>query len=102
QDNIKEGYLTGGLRPWTMAYAGYGKVDFGQLEWDNERLVGKPLKGDRPHYVNVGEYDQSAREFLYNDPGFIPETRSRLENSARYNLIYVNPDLSLYIYEGKE
>ncbi len=85
-----------------MAYAGYVKVDFGQLEWENDRLVGVALRGTRPHYVNVGRYDQSAYEFFHNDPEFIPEIRALLENSPHYNLIYINPDLSLFIHEGQK
>lgn len=90
-----------GLSPWYMKYAGNRAIGFGQLEWENDLLVGEALKSDRPHSVNVGEYEQSVREFLYNDPQFILAIRSRLENSTRYDLIYVNPDLSLYVREEK-
>jgi hypothetical protein len=102
QDNIREGYLTGGLSPSEMRYAGYRAVGFDELEWDNNLLVGKPLNGDRPHYVNVGKWDQSAYGFLRNEPEFIPNMRARLENSTHYNLIYVNPDVSLFINEGQD
>lgn len=102
RDNIGESYLTGGLSPQFMAYAGYTKVDFDQLQWEDDMLVGEALKNDRPHYVDVGEWDQSAYGFLRDEPEFIPETHARLESSAHYNLIYVNPDLSLYISEGQE
>ena len=102
QDNISEGYVTGGLSPEFMGHAGYNKVDFGQLQWEEDILVGEALKNDRPHYVNVGKYDQSVYEFRHDDSQFIPETHTRLESSAHYNLIYVNPDLSLYISKAEE
>jgi hypothetical protein len=102
RDNISEGYFTGGLSPDVMEQAGYVKVDFEQLKWVNDRLVGEALKGDRPHYINVGDWDQSAYKFLRDEPEFIPDMRARLENSVHYNLIYANPDLNLYASEAQE
>jgi hypothetical protein len=101
QNNVSQGYVTGGLSPALLESAGYIKVRFEQLEWNDDRLVGKPLKGDRPHYVNVGEWDQSGYGFLRNEPEFIPDMRARLEESVHYNLIYANSDLSLYMTEAE-
>ena len=102
QDNISKSYLTGGHTSQFMGYAGYTKVGFSQLQWEDGMLVGKALKNDRPHYVNVGKYEQSMYEFLYNDSQFIPETHARLDSSTHYNLIYVNLDLNLYMSEAEE
>lgn len=99
QDNIGESYLTGG--PELIGGAGHYNVDFRQLHWEDDMLVGEALKNDRPHYVNIGKYDQSMYEFLYNDSQFIPETQARLDSSTHYNLIYVNLDLSLYMSEDE-
>jgi len=104
QDSVSNGYVTGGLSPESqfMAHAGYVTVKFEQLKWDNDRLVGEALKGGRPYYVNVGEWDQSTYGFLRDEPEFIPDMRARLENSAHYNLIYANPNLSLYMSKAEE
>jgi len=98
KDNISGGYLTGGPDDF-MGFDGCTNVDFNQLHWEDDMLVGEALKSDEPHYVNIGKYDQSMYEFLYNDSQFIPETQTRLESSAHYNLIYVNPGLSSYMKE---
>jgi hypothetical protein len=99
QDNIGESYLTGG--PDFIGFNGCTNVDFSQLHWEDDMLVGEALKNDRPHYVNVGKYDQSMYEFLYNDSHFIPETQAHLDSSIHYNLIYVNLDLGLYMSEDE-
>jgi hypothetical protein len=102
RDNMSGGYFTGGLSPDVMEYAGYQTVDFEQLEWVDDRLVAEAIRGDKPHYVNVGEWDQSAYGFLRDEPDFIPAMHTRLENSVHYELIYANPDMSLYMSKAWE
>jgi hypothetical protein len=99
QKNTMEGYLIGGLRPREYSYAGYYKVDFQQLEWNDKALVSEYIKNDKPRYLNVGKYEQSQQEFLNDDTEVIPEVRRRLKESSRYNLIYTNRDVDLYIGE---
>jgi len=99
QDNTQQGYLIGGLRPREYSYAGYYKVDFQQLEWNNSLFTSEYIKSDKPQYINVGRYEQSIQEFNYDNTELIPQARLRLEESTHYNLIYVNRDVDLYIGE---
>ncbi|HEY95401.1 MAG TPA: hypothetical protein G4O15_10755 [Dehalococcoidia bacterium] len=101
QDNTRGGYLIGGLRPWQYSYAGYYKVDFQQLECDNNLFTSEYIKNDKPQYINVGRYEQSIQEFNYDDTRTVPEARGWLEKSTHYNLVYVNQDVDLYIGETK-
>lgn len=101
QDNTQGGYLIGGLRPREYSYAGYYKVDFQQLEWNNGLFISEYIKNDRPQYFNVGRYEQSIQEFNYDDMRVIPEARARLKESTHYNLIYANQDVDLYIREDE-
>ena len=60
------------------------------------------MKSDKPHYINVGRYEQSIQQFNYENTELIPQARVTLEESTRYNLIYVNPDNTLYLRERVE
>ncbi|MGA2670102.1 MAG: hypothetical protein ABSF21_01595 [Dehalococcoidia bacterium] len=100
-DKTTEGYFAmpdTGVYPYTLLRT---QVPLGELSWVNDRLVGTVLKDKRPLYVDIGEQSERMYDFMYNNPAFIPETRSRLENSPYFNLIYVNPDLSLYMSEAQ-
>jgi hypothetical protein len=99
QDNTREGYLIGGLRPREYSYAGYYKVDFQQLEWNDNVFIIEYGKSDKPQYLNVGKYEQSQQEFHNDNTKVIPEVRHRLDESSHYNLIYTNRDVVLYIGE---
>ncbi|MFC1947594.1 hypothetical protein ACFLXY_06725 [Chloroflexota bacterium] len=99
QDNTKEGYLIGGLRPREYSYAGYYKVDFQQLEWNNSLFISEYITSNKPQYINVGKYEQSQQEFINDNTQVVFEARIRLEESTHYNLIYVNQDVDLYIGE---
>jgi hypothetical protein len=99
QDNTQEGYLIGGLRPREYSYAGYYKVDFQQLEWNNSLFTSEYIKSDKPQYINVGRYEQSIQEFNYDNTKLVPVSRVKLDESTHYNLIYVNQDVDLYIGE---
>ncbi|MBN2074999.1 MAG: hypothetical protein JW762_05565 [Dehalococcoidales bacterium] len=99
QDNTREGYLIGGLRPREYSYAGYYKVDFQQLEWNDNVFTSEYSKSDKPQYINVGRYEQSQQEFINDNMKVIPESRARLEESTHYNLIYTNRDVDLFIGE---
>ncbi|UCD08034.1 MAG: hypothetical protein JSU79_06660 [Dehalococcoidales bacterium] len=99
QDNTKEGYLIGGLRPREYSYAGYYKVDLQQLECNNNLFTSEYIKSDTPQYINVGRYEQSIQEFNYDNTQLIPEVRVWLKESTHYNLIYANRDVDLYIGE---
>jgi len=99
--NTKGGYLIGGLRPREYSYAGYYKIDFQQLVWNNNLFTSDSIKGDEPQYINAGSYEQSIQEFNYDNTRVIPETRARLKKSNRYNLIYTNRDVNLYIGESE-
>jgi hypothetical protein len=99
RDYTKVGYLIGGLRPREYSYAGYYKVDFQQLEWNNGLFTGEYIKSDVPQYLNVGRYEQAIQEFNYDDMQVVPEARARLDKSTHYNLIYANRDVDLYIGE---
>ena len=99
QDNTRQGYLIGGLRPREYSYAGYYKVDFQQLEWNDNVFTSEYSKSDKPQYLNVGTYEQSQQEFLNDNTEVIPGMRHRLDESSRYNLIYTNRNVDLYIGE---
>ena len=99
RDNTKEGYLIGGLRPREYSYAGYYKVDFQQLEWNNGLFTGDYIKSGKPQYINVGRYEKAIQEFNYDDMQVVPLARDRLEESTHYNLIYANQDVNLFIGE---
>jgi hypothetical protein len=98
-DYTKDGYLIGGLRPREYSYAGYYKIDFQQLEWNNGLFMNEYIKKDKPQYINVGRYEQSIQQFNYDDTKVVPRARDLLEESTRYNLIYSNRDVKLYIGE---
>jgi hypothetical protein len=103
ENNVNQGYVTGGLSPQFLESAGYERVDWAQLQWGDDRLVAEVFeKGYRPQYVNVGDWDRAVYGFLFDAPNFIPNMRARLEKSPYYNLIYSNPNLSLYISEARE
>ena len=101
QDNTQGGYLIGGLRPREYSYAGYYKIDFQQLEWNNSLFTSEYIQNNRPQYINVGKYEQSQQEFINDTIQVVPEARARLEESTNYNLIYVNQDVDLYIGEAE-
>lgn len=99
QDNTQQGYLIGGLRPREYSYADYHKVDFQQLKWNNNLFISEFFTHNKPQYINTGKYEQLTQEFNYDNSQVVPEVRSLLEKSTRYNLIYANRDVDLYIGE---
>ena len=89
------------MRPREYSYAGYYKIDFQQLEWNNSLFTSEYIQNNRPQYINVGKYEQSQQEFINDTIQVVPEARARLEESTNYNLIYVNQDVDLYIGEAE-
>lgn len=101
RDETTEGDVSGGIGFVTLGYTGrYSYRYLDSLKWKDDLLTGDWLTEGRPQYICLSQYDQSLYEINYNDPQFVPELRSRLNNSAEYNLIYTNSDVSLYIHES--
>jgi hypothetical protein len=102
RDKTTEGNVSGGIGFVTLGYAErYTRISpLGSLEWEGDLLTSERLTEGRPQYICLSQCDQALYEVNHNDPQFVPEMRSRLNNSASYNLIYANPDVSLYIHEN--
>ena len=53
-----------------------------------------------PHYYVLCQNDHVFFESIYGDPAFVPKLKDRLEGSVTYNLLYRNPDVSIYVTDG--
>jgi hypothetical protein len=102
QDNTDHGFVTGNLPMGRMKYQEFYLFtpSYEELEWEDDRLVYFGGRGDRsPHYVCISSNDSARYAFLWNDPDFIDMTESRLQVTTNTNLVYSNPDMSLYLHE---
>ncbi|MCL0092288.1 hypothetical protein M1N92_01240 [Dehalococcoidia bacterium] len=93
-DHASRGYVAGDIS-WILARLEHGEhreIRFEELKWEDNQLVNNEKFEDVPLYLYIP----------VNGSGEASQFRAQLNSSADYNLIYVNPDLSLYIYEGQE
>jgi len=101
-NHTDKGHVTGISGAGAHNKNNYNGIGFSHLLWETDILVYKhndKVPGGMPHYVAINPRVSAEYEFLRNDPLFIPETEAKLDSSESYNLIYVNPDFSLYIHE---
>ena len=62
-------------------------------------FFGARLGWPPPRYVYLTRHDKIWYDFFVSRPEWFYEHKAALDNSADYNLFYVNPDFSLYIKE---
>ena len=53
-----------------------------------------------PHYYCLNKQDQAFFTSTYNDTHFISNLENRLESTKSFEVIYINPDVTIYIEEG--
>lgn len=99
------GYISSSLLMFPLGYIEkrekYTFIFLEQLTWEN----GTPKPFGYPHYVYIRPVDDTIFDFLGPDPALaiIPLTKQllndlphRIKDSSDYDLVYVNPDLSIY------
>ncbi len=81
------------------SYNSYPLAKLNQLGWQDNQLVFSDNFPKGKHYFARSQRDDAKYDFVYNQPEFVNSVQSWLDSSDNYNLIYVNPDFSLYIHE---
>jgi hypothetical protein len=105
QDSTDHGFVTGNLPMGRMKYQEFYffNPSYEDLEWQDDRLVYLGGDGDlSPHYICISSNDRARYTFLWNEPDFIDKTASRLQVTTNCNLVYSNPDMSLYLHQTQE
>lgn len=108
EDNTSEGYITGGYalgyKKTGQGIYDYTSISFDKLQWkDNKLIYNQTFQRDRPHrphFISISRHDEAWYDFNYNKPWFIRQIQQQLNMAVNVNLIYSNPDLSLYINEN--
>lgn len=98
QDNTNNGFVTGQLPIGRMKYQEFYvfKQYSTGLNWQDDRLLSL---GYYPHYVCVSSNERAEYTFIRGEPDVLDDIESRLEAAANCNLVYSNPDVSLFINE---
>jgi len=55
-----------------------------------------------PQYICLTQSDQEHFAIIYDNPIYIPEMRASLSNAANFDVVYVNPDVAIYVSERQE
>lgn len=69
--------------------------------WEDDQLVFGNISPSAEHYLPISQADNATFRFLWNRPDFVGDVLGWLDNSERYNLVYVNPEFNLYINENR-
>ena len=96
--NTVKGDVFGGTRIYYPDYT-YSKFYTDKADWEEGLLVFPTLSNSLAQYVHVGETDSAVYGFSLNDTGTVPETRTMLEGSPYYSLIYANTGTNLYFHQ---
>ena len=69
-----------------------------QLSFGSDELA-HATGGIGPHYIMITDHDRAYYDHLSDEPGFIDETENSLGLATNCNLVYANPEASMYIRE---
>jgi hypothetical protein len=73
-----------------------------RLEWENGRLVlEEGMEQYLPYYIGISRQNRAWYEWFQGNTQFIDEIEKSLNNAVNCDFIYNNPDLKLYISEGR-
>jgi hypothetical protein len=103
-NETSQGLATG---DWTLGkmknieqYLPIGTLE--RLEWENGRLVLKEgMEQYLPYYIGISRQNRAWYEWFQGNTQFIDEIEQSLNNAVNCDFIYNNPDLKLYISEGR-
>ncbi|MCL0074186.1 hypothetical protein M1O50_04875 [Dehalococcoidia bacterium] len=74
---------------------------FEQLQFENNKVsCSDEVQVIYPHYIAVSRRDKGIYYWNWDKLDFINEIEASLNNATNCNLVYVNPDMKLYIVEG--
>ncbi len=80
----------------------YRHIGLERLKWENGRLVLEKWMGRYlPFYIGISRQDRARYEWFRGNTQFIDETEQELNKAVNCDFIYSNPDLKLYICEGR-
>jgi len=91
---------------WTMGkmknIEQYRNTSLERLEWENGRLaLEERMEQYSPYYIGISRQNRARYGWFQGNPQFIDEIEQSLNNAVNCNFIYNNPDLKLYISEGR-
>lgn len=117
-DYLSPGYVAGATVFQDSTTSGYvvAEMPFGRMEHREQYLIGgtshEDLKwqdnelaifGSRvdliPRYICISNHDSAKYAFFYSEPQLVNDVASSLNASTNVDLVYANPDLSLYVCE---
>jgi hypothetical protein len=80
----------------------YTKLRLHSLEWYDDGQLVVPtwlFEGRYEHfYIGINRQDRADYEWIREDLEFIPDLKEELQNTPNNNLLYYNPDLSIYVF----
>jgi len=79
----------------------YKNLELDLLEWQGNRIpTPRWLDGyeQENYYIGISRQDRANYEWFKGDIEFIPDTKERLQDTPNANLLYYNPDLSIYVF----
>jgi len=84
----------------------YRNISLDWLEWENGRLALEERPEERmkqysTYYIGISRQDRAYYEWFQGNTQFIDEIEQSLNNAVNCDFIYNNPDLKLYISEGR-
>jgi hypothetical protein len=77
----------------------YSTLSLAELVGEADPL--SKLPKDYPQYICLSEQNKVYFNIIFNNPRYILEFQEALDIAKNYNLIFINPDSSIYINEGR-
>ena len=78
----------------------YRGVLFEQLHFENDELsYSDEVQVVYPHYVAISRLDKGIYYWVWNRLDVINQIEDLINDARNCNLIYINPDMKLYIVE---
>ncbi|MFC1846809.1 hypothetical protein ACFLYS_01970 [Chloroflexota bacterium] len=79
----------------------YTNFELHLLRWDENRIptpVWLIEYGYEKFYIGINRQNRADYEWIKEDPEFITDMKEQLQNTLNANLLYYNPDLSVYVF----
>ncbi len=79
----------------------YGNFELHMVGWYEGQILVLDWMDDRGYenyYIGINRQNRADYEWIREDLEFIPDMKEQLQNTPNVNLLYYNPDLSIYTF----